>query len=226
MNNRRSGRAPLKLAVNYRTRGAFLVAYSVNLSKGGVFIEAEPLPVGSDVRLSLTVPGVGALEVDGLVTWVREANSAGLPVGMGIHFRRGLDVEHGEAIDRLVSTFEGLEILVVGSADRRALLRRYAASILACDTVEGESLKTAAVVINDGVDLVIVDLDTSGGDGLEVVRMARGGAVPTPIIALAGDEETRDWARAMGVDQVVRDPPTFAELQQAVLAALSRPTPG
>src|SRR5258706_9739851 len=115
MSDRHHLRLPTRLAVSYRPSGAFLVAYSINLSKGGIFIEAEPLPVGTDVHLALEVPDVGELDVDGVVAWVRDENSLGLPVGMGIQFSNGLDEKHGEAIDALVSTFEGLEILVMGS---------------------------------------------------------------------------------------------------------------
>ena len=45
--DRRQPRLPIQLKVAYRTTGAFLVAYSVNLSKGGIFLETPtPLEVG------------------------------------------------------------------------------------------------------------------------------------------------------------------------------------
>jgi uncharacterized protein (TIGR02266 family) len=223
---RKHVRAPIQLSVSYRTTGAFLVAYTVNLSKGGIFVEAEPLAVGTEVHLKLAMPEEGPLDVVGVVTWVRPAgNPDGLPVGMGIMFSSMLDEKHGEVIDRVVSGFEGLEILLMGSTDRRALLSRYAASILSCETVEVDSRDTAATVLDEKVDLAIIDLDTSGPDGLEVVRLARAGSPPTPIIVLASEPDQQQWARDQGVDQVVRAPPTFNELQGAVISALSRATP-
>ena len=221
---RKFARAPLHIAVSYRTAGSFLVAYTVNLSKGGIFIEATPLPVGSDVSLELSVPGVGDLDIEGVVTWTREANQAGLPLGMGVAFSRPLDEQHGGAIDRLVSSFEGLEILLAGSIERRAQLRRYVTSILACDTLEASSLEIAATALHDRVDLVIVDLTTAGNEGYEIVAMACRGPNPTPVIALAATDDTRRWAKAQGVAQLVREPPTFHALQQAVIAALAHAT--
>jgi uncharacterized protein (TIGR02266 family) len=222
--HRKYVRAPLHLAVSYRTAGSFLVAYTVNLSKGGIFIEADPLPVGTAVRLELEVPGAGRLDVEGVVTWTRAGDgSEGLPVGMGIRFAQALDARHGEAIDRIVASFEGLEILLVGSAERRAQIGRYASSILACDTVEAGSLQTAATVLRDRIDLVIVDLDTAGRDGIEIVRMARSGPSPTPVIALGGTDDAQRWARVHGITQFVQAPPTFGALQRAVLAALASP---
>ncbi len=224
--DRRHVRAPLHLAVSYRTTGAFLVAYTVNLSKGGIFIEAEPLPVGTQVHLELEVPEAGRLDVAGVVAWVRDANNAGgLPVGMGIQFTSAIDLKHGEVIDRVVSEFEGLEILLMASSDRRALLARYAASILSCETVEVDSRWTAATVLAEGVDLAIVDLDTAGPEGQAVVMSARATTPPTPTIVTTTEPDVEQWAREQGVDQIVPAPPTFAQLQQAVITALSRATP-
>jgi uncharacterized protein (TIGR02266 family) len=222
--DRRDFRAPLQLAVSYRTTGAFLVAYSVNLSKGGIFIEAQPLPVGTMIHLELEVPEAGKLGVDGQVAWVRDSPALGLPVGMGIQFQGHLDERHGELIDRLVSSFEGLEILVMAAADRRAQLVRYVGSILSCETVEAEAYSTAEVVLGENIDLVIVDLESLGDDGRKVVELTRGGQ-PTPLIGLTNDPETAAWLLGLGVDDVLRSPPAFPELQLAVIHAVSRHMP-
>src|SRR5256885_2182667 len=94
--DRRQPRLPIKLEVEYRTAGAFLVSYSVNLSKGGIFIEtASPLPVGAQLSLMFEVPGAGNLEVSGSVAWVRQGTeTTGLPDGMGIQFDN-LDERYG-----------------------------------------------------------------------------------------------------------------------------------
>ncbi len=215
-------RAPLQIAVSYRTSGAFLVAYSTNLSKGGIFIEANPLPVGTEVQIELAVPEVGRLSVRGQVAWTRHTNAGDLPAGMGIKFSRTLDESYGEAIDQLVRTFEGLEIMVMGSIDRRAMIGRYAASILACDTVEADRANVARALLEERVDLALIDLDTAGPDGMEAIQAARSSVPPTPVIAITDDPDARDWAKRQGVDVIVRAPPTFSELQKAVIAALSR----
>jgi uncharacterized protein (TIGR02266 family) len=223
--DRRDPRAPLQVAVSYRTTGAFLVAYSVNLSKGGIFIEAQPLPVGTEVHIELDVPEAGKLDIDGVVAWGREQPMMGLPAGMGIQFQGQIDERHGELIDRLVSGFDGLEILVMAASDRRPQLVRYVASIMTCETVEAETLSTAEVVLGENIDLVIVDLESLGDDGRKVIELTRG-ARATPLIALTNDPETSAWVHSLGIDEVLRSPPAFAELQSALIHAVSRPMIG
>ncbi len=222
--NRKFVRAPLQLAVSYRTAGSFLVAYTVNLSKGGIFIEAEPLPLGTRVHLVFDVPGAGPIDIEGEVAWVRPANNEGLPVGMGLRFDRLLDEHHGAVIDQIVRDFEGLEILLVGSADRRSQIGRFVHTIVDCDTVEADSVKIATTVLRDQIDLVLADLDTAGRDGIDIVKLARGAPNPTPVIVLGGNAETERWARSLGVTHFLSTPPTFGALQRAVLATLATPS--
>src|SRR5579864_3480994 len=99
MADRRLPRLPISLEVAYRTAGAFLVSYSVNLSKGGIFLEtSQPLEPGESVSLKFEVPGEGPLEVEGVVAWVRTDDPTGLPNGMGIQFAE-LDARYGSVID-------------------------------------------------------------------------------------------------------------------------------
>ena len=130
--DRRQPRLPISLEVQYRTAGAFLVSYSVNLSKGGLFLETNtPLEPGEHVSLSFDVPGVGPLEAEGVVAWVRTGSPDGLPDGMGIQFD-ALDARYGEIIDELVRDFVGLTVLVIAaSPDRLALIGRYVRAIIA-----------------------------------------------------------------------------------------------
>src|SRR5437899_9069606 len=123
MGDRRQPRLPISLAVEYRTAGAFLVSYSINLSKGGIFIEsAQPLPPGEHVTLRFDVPGAGDLEVEGVVAWVRTGSPDGLPDGMGVQFGE-LDARYGDVIDEMVRSFVGLTVLVIAaSPDRLALI--------------------------------------------------------------------------------------------------------
>src|SRR6267154_1074370 len=136
MADRRQPRLPISLEVAYRTAGAFLVSYSINLSKGGIFLETSaPLQIGEHVSLKFDVPGVGPLEVDGTVAWVRNGSLDGLPDGMGVQFNQ-LDQQYGEVIDEMVRGFVGLTVLVIAaSPDRLALIGRYVRSIITCEIV-------------------------------------------------------------------------------------------
>ena len=72
MTDRVYDRVPLSLEVEYRTAGAFLVAYTSNLSKGGLFIDTDaPLGTGTELLLRFTIPGAGPIEVRGVAAWVR-----------------------------------------------------------------------------------------------------------------------------------------------------------
>ena len=221
---RRDARLPISLKVEYRTAGAFLVAYSVNLSKGGIFLETStPLDVGEKVSLSFEVPGSGELVVEGVVTWIRRGSQDGLPDGMGVQFER-LDEKHGEQIDSMVGSFVGLHVLVVAaSADRLSLLGRYVRSIVSCDIVEATKLEIAEVALDQEPDLIIVDLDVRPDLGMQTIARARKRPVQMPIILLAGDARRRDAGKAAGADEALATPPSFHDLQAAVVRTLSRP---
>jgi DNA-binding response OmpR family regulator len=59
-------------------------------------------------------------------------------------------------------------------------------------------------------DVCLIDLKTSGREGLDLARRVRAGAAgrPVPLVALAGlgDAETRELAAAAGFDAVVLKP--------------------
>jgi uncharacterized protein (TIGR02266 family) len=226
--DRRLPRLPIKLEVEYRTAGAFLVSYSVNLSKGGIFVEtAAPLPIGSQLALAFEVPGAGELEVSGVVAWVRQGSLDGLPDGMGIQFEN-LDERYGGLIDGLVRDFIGLTVLVVAaSPDRLALLARYVRSMISCEILEATDEPVAEVALESGPDLVVVDLDQRSDMGLKTIRAAKARSTATahstPVIILAGSAEARANGKAAGADEALPTPPSFQDLQAAVIRTLSRP---
>ncbi|HNX22430.1 MAG TPA: PilZ domain-containing protein [Spirochaetota bacterium] len=60
---------------------------AVDLSKGGIFISTpEPLSNGSEVNMSIHMPGHGEVEIKGVVKWVRSEESDTEKAGMGIEF--------------------------------------------------------------------------------------------------------------------------------------------
>jgi type IV pilus assembly protein PilZ len=228
MGDRRAPRLPISLEVAYRTAGAFLVSYSVNLSKGGLFLEtSQPLDPGEHVTLRFDVPGAGELEVAGVVAWVRQGSVDGMPDGMGIQFDE-LDARYGDVIDEMVRGFVGLTVLVIAaSPDRLALIGRYIRSIIACEIVEATNASVAEVAIEQLPDLVVVDLDLRPEMGLRCIRAAKAHAINrgqgTPVIILAGDARVRQAGKSGGADEALATPPSYHELQAAVIRTLSRP---
>lgn len=224
---RRDSRLPAKLRVSYRTQGAFLVSYSVNLSKGGIFLESTtPLPIGTEVSLRVDVPDAGTLELIGQVAWVRDASPDGLPSGMGIQLRE-MDERYGDAIDRMVQDFMGLTVVIIaGAPERLALLGRYVRSIMSCEVLEATQDQEAENALAAQPDLVILDIERSphlGVKTVELVKSAKTQTGPMPLILLAGDLRARELGREAGADEVLETPPSFVALQAAVMRTLSRP---
>ncbi len=67
---------------------------SVDVSKGGLFISTpDPLEAGSEVSLSLQIPGEDPVDISGVVRWVRREEDDNNKAGMGIEFLDLSDVE-------------------------------------------------------------------------------------------------------------------------------------
>ena len=225
---RKHSRLPLSVRVAYRSTGTFLVAYSVNLSKGGLFLETEmPLAIGSPIQLELEVPTIGLLTVVGKVAWLRELNPEGLPQGMGVQFH-SLDENYGHAIDELVKNFVGLTVLIFASSpDRLQLIGRYIRSIVTCDIVEATSVDLAEVALDQEPDLLVVDLDQRTAAGIQTIRAAKHrqerNQQPLPIIVMAQNPKVRAQGKEEGADEALQTPPSYADLQGAIVRALIRP---
>ncbi|HKA88692.1 MAG TPA: TIGR02266 family protein [Haliangiales bacterium] len=219
-------RVPLAIEVEYRTAGAFLVSYSSNLSKGGVFLDTpSPAPEGTELTLRFTIPPSEVIEVRGRVKWVRAEAAPGQPAGMGVEFEH-LDARHGDVIDGIVSRFRGLRVVVLAKSPMaRAFLGRAVRSILAsADVVEVTDADAADRIFQEDPDLAVIDLDDTRADGLLTVRLAKNTPRhPMPVIVTARDDETQARARELGADEVVGAPLTLPDLQAAVVRALGRP---
>ncbi len=86
---RRSDRLQHDLLVAYRTVDGFITDFAVNISRGGTFINTrEPLPVGTTVRLLISLPGTAfPFDLCGRVVRVNEVNNPTNQVpGMAIEF--------------------------------------------------------------------------------------------------------------------------------------------
>ncbi|MCC6746300.1 MAG: TIGR02266 family protein [Deltaproteobacteria bacterium] len=231
---RRFRRVPVVMEVHYRTTGSFLISYSMNLSKGGLFLEtADLLPSGSTLRLRFTVPGTNhPFETEAKVMWLREGTSDdGLPSGLGVQFDR-LDDGIGELIDSLVKDFAGVRLMAAagdpGAAER---LGRYLGSILHCNVITTGTAAEAFARLDErteaGVaappDLVAIDLDSLGEVGLTLLRATKGISPAPPVVALSRDPATARLALDAGAAATLANPPSYERMRQLVLDLLGRP---
>lgn len=105
---RRDMRTPITLKIKFKSSNLdqFIERYSVDVSRGGIFIRTkEPLPVGTQLRFEFQLQDASALIAgDGTVVWIREHDPArqGVAPGMGVRFDK-LAAESQKVLDRILA---------------------------------------------------------------------------------------------------------------------------
>jgi uncharacterized protein (TIGR02266 family) len=225
MSEREHQRIPYAVEVEFRTASSFLVAYSVNLSRGGLFLETEhDLQIGNEVTLRLAVPGWGPVGLTGIVAWRRGRESSDGPPGLGVEFI-DLGDEIGSIIDRLIASYEGINVLLLAPdrQDRTSLTRVIRSILSTADVVSAGDARVAETLLTGDIDLAVIDVDADPDGALSALRHAKAVSPPIPAIALASTKKLREHARAAGADEVASNPPAFSELQVMLVRALGRP---
>jgi uncharacterized protein (TIGR02266 family) len=217
---------PYSVQVEFRTASSFLVAYSINLSRGGLFLETDAdVPTGATMTLDFTVPTAGTTSVNGVVAWRRPVGEAsGGPPGIGVEFQ-DIAPSLGALIDRLVSSFRGVQILLLsGDRQDRTLLARNIKSIFStAEITQAADASVASSVLTHEIDVAIVDIDFDLEGGLAIVRAAKAQQPPVPTIAITSNPASRELAVAAGADELLGNPPPFADLQVVLVRALGKP---
>ncbi|HEX7842474.1 MAG TPA: TIGR02266 family protein [Kofleriaceae bacterium] len=225
MSDREYDRIPYSVQVEFRTASSFLVAYSVNLSRGGMFIETDSeVPAGVLLALDLHVPGAGLLQLIGVVAWRRGADSPDGPAGLGVEFQ-DVAPQLGSAIDKLVSSFQGVQILVLSGdrQDRTTLARSIKSIISTAEVLQAADAAVAATLLTSEIDVAIVDVDFDPEGALTTLRAAQQLSPKVPTVAITANPHLRELAKAAGADELASNPPPFGELQVVLVRALSKP---
>ncbi|HEY0478279.1 MAG TPA: TIGR02266 family protein [Kofleriaceae bacterium] len=225
MSDREYDRIPYSVQVEFRTASSFLVAYSVNLSRGGMFIETDSeVPAGGLLALDLQVPGAGLLQLVGVVAWRRGIDSPDGPAGVGVEFQ-DVAPQLGTMIDKLVSAFQGVQILLLSGdrQDRTTLARSIKSIISTAEVLQAADAALAATLLTSEIDLAIVDVDFDPEGALATLRAAQQQTPRVPTIAITASAKLRELARAAGADELAANPPPFGELQVVLVRALSKP---
>jgi CheY-like chemotaxis protein len=222
----RVGRGPLTFELEFRSAGSFLLAYANHLAAGGLFLEVALPPItDAAVMLRLRVPGHAPIDLGGQIAWARETSvGPGQPPGIAIDIQTPAD-QYGDVVDQLAHTFTGMRVLLGTSEPApRAILSRYLKSIMGCEIIEVDYNQPPERQ-NTVVDLAMVDLDSSGAHGDELVRRLATGSDTraAPIIALAQLERDRLRAQQLGAHEALSNPPQFSELQASVVRCVTRP---
>ncbi|HUL60105.1 MAG TPA: TIGR02266 family protein [Anaeromyxobacteraceae bacterium] len=116
---RRETRVPLELKIRlgFGSIDEFIERYSVNISRGGIFVRTlDPRPPGAEVVLDVAIEsGDRVIHGKGVVTWTTPPSAPGEPhrdPGMGIRFTE-LDSESRALVDLVVAT-RGAEARIDG----------------------------------------------------------------------------------------------------------------
>jgi uncharacterized protein (TIGR02266 family) len=218
-------RLPFVVQAEFRTAASFLVAYSVNLSRGALFLETEhDVPSGSPIGVDLGVPGVTMpIELAGIVAWRRGIDSPEGPPGIGIELA---DIGPlGPPIDQLVAHFHGIQVLLLSGdrQDRTTLARLIKSIVTTAEVAQAADAEVAKTALAPELDLVVLDIDFETERALDTLRTARALEPRVPIVAITANAMLREQARAEGADETASNPPPFTELQVVLVRALSRP---
>jgi uncharacterized protein (TIGR02266 family) len=219
-------RMPYVVQVEFRTPSSFLVAYSVNLSRGGMFVETDAdIPVGAGVTIELAIPSSGSIELDGIVAWRRvvEPGVDG-PPGLGVEFQ-DVSPQLGALIDKLVTGFRGVQMLLLSGdrQDRTTLARNIKSIIATAEITQAADAQVASTVLTGEVDVAIVDVDFDLDGGIATLKAAKQQQPPVPTVALSSNPAAREQAIAAGCDELLANPPPFADLQVVLVRALGKP---
>jgi CheY-like chemotaxis protein/Tfp pilus assembly protein PilZ len=234
--------------VRYGTLDQLVVAYSADLSKGGMFLASDQFfPVNSTIRVVLELPGDGGeLSVSCRVVYLRDkitAERTGKAAGMGIQF---LDLDE-EALSQVGSFIaeQSLESAGPRSARSRPLsvlvvdddhASREAASKPFRD--RGDAVRTAsdgvdalAACLKEPPDVILSDVQMPRMDGWQLVRIIRSKPklvqVPMLFLTRLKGEDERLKAYQLGVDDFVPKPSRPEELAarvDRVVARMKKPT--
>jgi uncharacterized protein (TIGR02266 family) len=212
--------------LEFRTAASFLVAYSVNLSRGGLFVETDAdLPIGAALTIGFRVGGTSTTSVNGVVAWrrsVEEATSG--PPGIGVEIQ-DIAPQLGATVDKLATSFRGVHILLLsGDRQDRTTLARNIKSIMAtAEITQAADAQVAETVLTHEIDAAIVDVDFDHEGGLAMIRASKAQTPPVPAIAITSNQLHREQAVAAGTDELLQNPPPFADLQIVLVRALAKP---
>jgi uncharacterized protein (TIGR02266 family) len=231
--------------VRYSTVDRLIIAYSHDLSKGGVFLTTTHfLPINAVIRLQIELPeGGGQIPITCRVAYVRDpatAEKTGKPAGMGIEF-----LDHGEdglvrlqefvaersinlSGDKPETRSERKLNLLIADDDRTSLDRAAGAFRDRGDLVRTapDGLHALAECLKQPPDAVVSDVQMPGLDGWQFVRVVRSrsslSSIPILFLTSLGGEDERLRGYKLGVDDFILKPFRTEELLARVDRAVAR----
>lgn len=215
-------RVTAQFHITFRTVDALVVAYSANLSRGGLFLKTDrAVPEGSVISLTVRLPdGDEELEVPCSVVFARDG-SDGQAAGMGLKF-----------IDPDASIQKRIEWFIINStpdsSELRTQIRKLNLVIVDDDRFQsdvaasafkarGDNVRVArdglaglALCLEEKPEVILTDVQMPRMDGWQMVRLirARPALAKVPILFLTSlsSEQDRLVGYRLGVDDYLTKP--------------------
>jgi len=115
-------------------------------------------------------------------------------------------------------------LLLSGDRQDRTNLARNIKSIFStAEITQAADASIASSVLTHEIDVAIVDIDFDLEGGLAIIRAAKTQQPPVPTIAITANTGYREQAVLAGADELLGNPPPFADLQVVLVRALGKP---
>lgn len=230
--------------VSYENVDQLLVAYSSDLSKGGMFLSTEQfLPVNAVIRVNLEL-GSGSAEIPIIcrVVYVRDhaaARAVGKPCGMGIEFL-DLSAECLALIEAYIAERIGDDEAPQAAPPARRLSVMIVDDDHGCRTLaaapfrhRGDYVRLApdgfdalAQCLRETPDVIVSDVQMPRMDGWQLLRLCRArptlSSVPFLFLTTLSGEAERLRGYQLGVDDYIAKPFRGKELQARVDRIVAR----
>lgn len=231
------------LHVEFESFDEFVSAYTLNVSRTGLFIPTEKfLPTDAVVTLNIDLPERGPkIRAIARVAYVLDSEKArevGRVPGMGMEF---LDVEGMPFADQITAYLDKAvaaapetsrkrqrgTILVVDDSDGHRVVAIRSLRAIGFDVLSAnDGLEGLGVAIRERPDVILTDVNMPRMDGWKLLRMIRSrpNLASTPVIFLTTltDDAQRLKGYRLGVDDYLGKPFQGAELAARVERVLAR----
>jgi uncharacterized protein (TIGR02266 family) len=226
--------------VQFHTLDALVMAYTGNLSRGGMRLRADqPLDVGSVVRVRIELPdGAPAVEIPCEIVGMSQEATTG-KYTFGVKFidpdetaRKRLEwyiLNSNPEPGQFGNTAHRCRLDVVIADDERLQREAVARCFLERgDTVRmvGDGLAALSECLRTAPDLVLSDVQMPRMDGWQLLRMLRGRPalrnVPVVFLTSLASERDRLLGYRLGVDDYVAKPHVPADLLERADRAVVR----
>jgi uncharacterized protein (TIGR02266 family) len=236
-------RVAADLHVEFESFDEFVSAYTLNVSRTGLFIPTEKfLPTGAVVTLNIDLPERGPkIRAIARVAYTLDSEKAretGRVAGMGMEF---LDVEGMPFADQITAYLDNTvaalgeqprkrtraTVLVVDDSDGHRVVAIRSLRAIGFDVLSAsDGLEGLGVAIRERPDVILTDVNMPRMDGWKLLRMIRSrpNLASTPVIFLTTltDDAQRLKGYRLGVDDYLGKPFQGAELAARVDRVLSR----